>query len=244
MEKDIIDAVKENEEEINELKSQNAFMLTIDFSKPVDEETWHKICETPLRHSELLVTLVKKTFPKAENIVVGCNYVYFTLLGFKIQIPTSRRHGINIDTGWYTINHGATQLHLSEAQENMLKYYKALDNGESWRTLAKLRLPYYKDWFLPFAWFLKYKWKKLDRDGFERQIKEMENNLEKRIESYKQERKDIHNKALLLRDTVLPMLDKFSTVHRNYNDSCTTFSIEEILSLEFSNSATLNNKEC
>lgn len=39
MEKDVIEAIKENEEEINELKNQNAFMQTIEFSKPVDEET-------------------------------------------------------------------------------------------------------------------------------------------------------------------------------------------------------------
>lgn len=244
MEKYVIEAVQENEEEINKLKSQNAFMQTIDFSKPVDEETWHKICETPLRTSQLLGILVKNTFPEAEDIVVHCNYVYFTLLGFKVQIPTSRSQGINIDTSWYKTDQGTPQLHLSKAQKNMLKYYEALDNGESWRTLAKLRLPYYKDWTLPFVWFLKYKWKKLDRDGFERQIEEMEDNLEKRIENYKQERKDMHDKALLLRETVLPMLDKFSIVHRNYNDSRTTISIDVILSSEFPDSATLSNKEC
>ena len=244
MEKYVIEAVQENEEEINKLKSQNAFMQTIDFSKPVDEETWHKICETPLRTSQLLGILVKNTFPEAEDIVVHCNYVYFTLLGFKVQIPTSRSQGINIDTSWYKTDQGTPQLHLSKAQKNMLKYYEALDNGKSWRTLAKLRLPYYKDWTLPFVWFLKYKWKKLDRDGFERQIEEMEDNLEKRIENYKQERKDMHDKALLLRETVLPMLDKFSIVHRNYNDSCTTISIDVILSSEFPDSATLSNKEC
>lgn len=220
MEKDVIDAIQENEEEINEFKSQNAFMLTIDFSKPVDEETWHKICETPLRHSELLGTLVKNTFPEAENIVVRCNYVYFTLFGFKIQIPTSRKHGINIDTSWYEINHSAPQLHLSEAQKNTLKYYEALDNGESWRTLAKLRL------------------------HFTNSILNYKDNLGKQIKNYKQERKDMHDKALLLRDTVLPMLDKFSTVHRNYNDSCTTISIDVILSSEFPASTALNNKEC
>lgn len=244
MEKDVIEAVQENEEEINKLKSQNAFMQTIDFSKPVDEETWHKICETPLRTSQLLGILVKNTFPEAEDIIVHCNYVYFTILGFKVQIPTFRSRGINIDTSWYKTDRGTPQLHLSKAQENMLKYYEALDNGESWRTLAKLRLPYYKDWTLPFVWFLKYKWKKLDRDGFERQIEEMEDNLEKRIENYKQERKDMHDKALLLRETVLPMLDKFSIVHRNYNDSRTTISIDVILSSEFPDSATLSNKEC
>lgn len=244
MEKDVIDAIQENEEEINKLKSQNAFMQTIDFSKPVDEETWHKICETPLRTSQLLGILVKNTFPEAEDIVVHCNYVYFTLLGFKVQIPTYRSQGINVDADWYKRDRGTPQLHLSEAQKNMLKYYEALDNGESWRTLAKLRLPYYKDWTLPFVWFLKYKWKKLDRDGFERQIEEMEDNLEKRIENYKQERKDMHDKALLLRETVLPMLDKFSIVHRNYNDSRTTISIDVILSSEFPDSATLSNKEC
>ena len=244
MEKDVIEAVQENEEEINKLKSQNAFMQTIDFSKPVDEETWHKICETPLRTSQLLGILVKNTFPEAEDIVVHCNYVYFTLLGFKVQIPTYRSQGINVDADWYKRDRGTPQLHLSEAQKNMLKYYEALDNGESWRTLAKLRLPYYKDWTLPFVWFLKYKWKKLDRDGFERQIKEMEDNLEKRIGNYKQERKDMHDKALLLRETVLPMLDKFSIVHRNYNDSRTTISIDVILSSEFPDSAPLSNKEC
>lgn len=244
MEKYVIEAVQENEEEINKLKSQNAFMQTIDFSKPVDEETWHKICETPLRTSQLLGILVKNTFPEAEDIVVHCNYVYFTLLGFKVQIPTYRSQGINVDADWYKRDRGTPQLHLSEAQKNMLKYYEALDNGESWRTLAKLRLPYYKDWTLPFVWFLKYKWKKLDRDGFERQIEEMEDNLEKRIENYKQERKDMHDKALLLRETVLPMLDKFSIVHRNYNDSRTTISIDVILSSEFPDSATLSNKEC
>lgn len=237
MEKDVIDAIQENEEEINKLKSQNAFMQTIDFSKPVDEETWHKICETPLRTSQLLGILVKNTFPEAEDIVVHCNYVYFTLLGFKVQIPTYRSQGINVDADWYKRDRGTPQLHLSEAQKNMLKYYEALDNGESWRTLAKLRLPYYKDWTLPFVWFLKYKWKKLDRDGFERQIEEMEDNLEKRIENYKQERKDMHDKALLLRETVLPMLDNFSIVHRNYNDSRTTISIDVILSSEFPDSA-------
>lgn len=244
MEKDVIDAIQENEEEINKLKNQNAFMQTIDFSKSVNEETWHEICETPLRTSQLLGTLVKNTFPEAEDVVVHCNYVYFTLFGFKIQIPTYRSQGINIDTSWYKLNHGMPQLHLSEAQKNMFKYYKALDNGESWRTLAKLRLPYYKDWVLPFAWFFKYKWKKLNRDEFESQIKEMEDNLEKRIKNYKQERKDMHDKVLLLKDTVLPMLDKFSTVHQNYNDSCTTFSIDAILSSEFPNPATSNNKEC
>lgn len=244
MEKDVIDAIKENEEEINKLKNQNAFMQTIDFSKSVDEETWHKICETPLRTSQLLKILVKNTFPEAEDIVVHCNYVYFTLLGFKIQIPTYRRQGINIDTSWYKMDWGMPQLYLSEAQTNMLNYYEALDNGESWRTLAKLRLPYYKDWFLRFAWFFKYKWKKLDRDSFEKQIKENEDNLEKRIKNYKQERKDMHDKALRLRDTALPMLDKFSTVHRNYNDSCMTISIDTILSSEFPNPVTSNNKEC
>lgn len=74
MEKDVIEAIQENEEEINKLKNQNKFMQTIDFSKPVDEETWHKICETPLRTSQLLGILVKNTFPemvkKNENNIV------------------------------------------------------------------------------------------------------------------------------------------------------------------------------
>ena len=91
-------------EEISEKQEQIELIKSIDFSKPIDEETWHKICETPLRSSDILAVLVKNTFPLATNIVVHCNYVYFEISGFSIQIPTSRAMGINVSLDWYERN--------------------------------------------------------------------------------------------------------------------------------------------
>ena len=89
---DVSDAIKELNREIDETQNKIAIVKSIDFSKPVTEKQWHTICETPLRSSDLLAVLVKNTFPLAENIVVHCNYVYFDMLGFKVQIPTSHCH--------------------------------------------------------------------------------------------------------------------------------------------------------
>ena len=46
------------------------------------EDTWHKICFTSLRTSDLMGRLLKNIFPDAEDIKVDCNYVMFTLYGF------------------------------------------------------------------------------------------------------------------------------------------------------------------
>ena len=80
---DIKEVIQEIDENISELILQKEILQNLDFSKPVDEEIWHKLCETPLRNSDLLGVLVKNIFPLAEDIKVHCNYVYFNLLGFK-----------------------------------------------------------------------------------------------------------------------------------------------------------------
>ena len=59
MEKDVLEAISRIDEEIKDLQSQKELIEAFDFSKPVDEDTWHKICETPLRSSNLLTVLVK-----------------------------------------------------------------------------------------------------------------------------------------------------------------------------------------
>lgn len=86
---DVSEAIRDLNREIDEAQNKIAIVKSIDFTKPVTENQWHTICETPLRSSDLLAVLVKNTFPLAENILVHCNYVYFDMLGFKVQIPTS-----------------------------------------------------------------------------------------------------------------------------------------------------------
>lgn len=234
MEKDVLEAISDIEEQIDDLKSQKELIESFDFSKPVDEDTWHRICETPLRSSNLLAVLVKNIFPEAEDILVHANYVYFNLLGFKIQIPTSYCRGINVDTGWYVRDQGEPKMYLTESQELMKQYFEALDNGANWRTLAKIRLRCYKDWFIPFAWWFKYKWKDPHRNDWEKLISEKKENLENQKVRYHQTREEMLKRTIKLKDELLPMINKFSEQHFKYNSSY-GYSIEEVISFELSN---------
>ena len=233
MEKDVLEAISRIDEEIKDLQSQKELIEAFDFSKPVDEDTWHKICETPLRSSNLLAVLVKNIFPSAEEIQVHCNYVYFNLLGFKVQIPTSLCSGINVDTSWYSRDNGEPEMYLSDSQIAMKKYFEELDNGANWWTLANIRLNYRK-WFIPFAWWFKHKWKDPHREDWEKLFSEKEQDLIKRIERYHQERKEIHEKTVKLKEELLPMINTFSEKHFKYNSGY-GYSIEEIISFELKN---------
>lgn len=81
----------------------------------------------------------------AENIVVDANYVYFDLIGFKIQIPTSSTREVNVDLSWYKKDYGEPTLYLSDHEKLIKKYYEALDSGANWKTLADIRLFNYKE---------------------------------------------------------------------------------------------------
>lgn len=103
---DIDNAILSMRKDISILKEQIKLIESIEEVKEINEDIWHKFCETPLRYSTLLSEFVKQLFPEAENIRVGCNNVDFEYMGFKIQIPTSRCLGINIDTSWYERDRG------------------------------------------------------------------------------------------------------------------------------------------
>ena len=66
------ESIKDLQEDIAEKQNQIELIKNIDWNSPVNEETWHQICDTPLRISDLLGVLVKNIFPEAENINVGC----------------------------------------------------------------------------------------------------------------------------------------------------------------------------
>lgn len=235
MNSDILDAIQDLEEQINETQKQIDFIKSIDFTKPVTESQWHKICETPLRYSNLLATLVKNTFPLAENILVHCNYVYFDLLGFKVQIPTSYCQGINVDTSWYHKGDGEPTRIYTGNVKNMIEYFNAVDNKLGWYECAKYRIPHsktYKKWTLFILWWLKYKWKVPERKQFEVTKKQQEEAYKERVEKYLSKRQDIRNKAKFLLYELLPLLNQFSLQHGKYSDNRYAYSIEQIKEFE------------
>ena len=161
----------------------------------------------------MLGVLVKNIFPEAENINVGCNYVSFDLCGFKCALPTSRCNGVYIETGWYQKDDGQPTLPENISQYHMRRYFQAKDNKENWEVLFNERLPSYKSchkWIKFIMWFGHYKWKKIDRTKWEEVFVENQNKLERMIEKYNQERKEMHEKTKTMVEAAIPELRKFS----------------------------------
>ena len=230
------EAVQELLEEKQEIENRINLIQSIDWAKPVTEDVWHEICETPLRGTDLLKVLVTNIFPEAEDIRVGANYVNFKLRGFDVQIPTSRCRGINVGTNWYK-NPNATviepRIH-SETTKYMKMYFDAVDNKEGWKKQAKARLHRagYNDFGLFIAWFGKYKWKKVDRECFEKQYQTEEENYRLRKEKKQQERNYVLEKVNIMKNEIIPILDKFSTKHFAYYDGSNHKTPEEIFKIE------------
>ena len=235
MDKNINEAIEEIKKDIETLKLQIQLLENLDLSKSVDEETWHKLCETPLRSSDLLGVLVKNTFPLAEDIKVHCNYVYFDMLGFKVQIPTSRCRGINVDLSWYH-NYFKPQLHYPSALGHLIKYFEAVDNNLGWYEKMKCRVSYgehCKKYILFLAYIFKYKWKKVNRELVEKEKEKFNQSYQKHLIKYYKDKSEIHQKSEKLINELLPLLDNFSKQHLSYNQgSPYGTTIEKIKELE------------
>jgi hypothetical protein len=237
----VSEALRLLEEEKSTIEQRIELIQSVDWSKPIDEDGWHAICETPLRDSDLLNILITNTFPDAKHIMRGPNYVIFDLRGYKIQIPTSRCRGINIATDWY-YDMSYRKAHRrpvhSADMMDLKKYFDAKDQKLGWKAEANARIhgEYYpNDLFLFFGWFTKWKWKKVDRklfdDVWDLEEKEYAEDAMIIEEFERENRKHIE---YILND-IMPELDKFSAEHYAYF-SCTDgrhhLTIKEILEKE------------
>ena len=240
----VSEALHNLDKEQLDIEHRRNLIKSIDWTKPVTEDEWHALCETSARSSEILLsTLVKNIFPDAIDIVHTPNYVSFSLLGYRIQIPTSRCRGINIATNWYkNIWFEKNALHNSPIHSadifDLKKYFDAKDQKLGWRAEAEARIhgeSYYNDFQLFWLWFTRWKWKKIDRVWFETTWKEEEyqhNEAVKRLEKAEVENKK-HLKFIV--ETLIPELNKFSTEHNAFFDSFsgrTHLSINDILRIE------------
>ena len=213
MEISVEEAIKDLQEDIAEKQNQIELIKNIDWNKPVNEETWHKICDTPLRTSDLLGVLVKNIFPEAENINIGCNYISFDLYGFRCALPTSRYNGVYIETGWYKKDNGHPTLPETISQYHMRRYFQAKDDKENWEVLFNERLSSYKScrkWIKFIMWFGHYKWKNVHREKWEEVFVENQNKLDRMIKKYNQTRKEMHEKTKTMVKSVIPELNRFS----------------------------------
>lgn len=242
MNKEIADTIVDLQEEKAEIERKISFVQSFNFNLPVDEDDWHKLCETSLRYSPVLDELVKNTFPSAINIVRNANYVNFELHGFRIQIPTGRIHGINIATDWYSdMKSRESYCYFvyskhSQYMLSMRKYFDAVDNHLGWKAKAKARCDIadkHNIVWLFFWWFGRHKWKHIDRAYFEKKWNEEIINYENREKKIVEESVKIQKRLKSVKETLLPELNRFSDKHGKYNGTNGgSFSIDEILKKE------------
>lgn len=231
-------AIKEIQDEIKEKEDYLDLLFALDWQKPVTEKQWHTICETPLRNSPLLGTMVKNIFPEAEDAKVSSNYVFFTLYGFTCAIPTSLIEGIEVRTDWYEKDRGVPKkenMHYG-VNARMKNYFDALDANESWDVLLKYRVPSasrYRKWVRFFIWFCKYKWKDPHRKEWEAEFQKDEEKYNESLRRYYETRKAMNEKSLKMKNKLLPNLYCFTKKVRKYrSNSMGTYEIDEILKAE------------
>lgn len=237
----IEETIQEIQEEIKEKQYQLNLIKSIDWDQPVDEDTWHQICETSLRSSDLLGILVKNTFPNAKNIEVGCNYIFFSLHGFMCGIPTSRTHEIYVETRWYTKDRGEPNRNENNQCQQMRKYFQAKDNNENWEPLFDAlylsnhfehlpdqKMP--KRWVKFILWFGYYRWKNDHRDKWENIFEMHQKHYEEKLNFYYHTRKTMHENAKIMMEQVVPELKTFSeNIHKFPGEP---FDLYEIAKLE------------
>lgn len=232
MNSNVSNIITELNKTIEETENKISLIKSIDFTKPINEYQWHRICETPLKDSELLIVLIKNTFPLAENIKVRQEYIVFDMMGFSIQIPTTENdYGVYIDTRWYEKDDGEPTRIYSENIESLIKYFNSVDNKEGWYECAKHRLVYgdtCKKWKLFFAWWFKYRWKDPHREDFEEMKSKQEMDYLKKVNKYSSTRADMRAKTEKLLFELLPLLNKFSKTHHAIRG----YTIEELKKYE------------
>lgn len=235
MTQQIADAISNLKERIDKIQDKIEILESLDTSQPITEDKWHEICETPLRHSKYLGEIVKCIFPKATNIKVCPNAVLFELYGFRVEIPTSRGRGINVDTSWFVPERDKTEYFCPPRLARMKLYFNAVDNKLGWYEEARTRLNLdcrtaLQKIILFIAWWCKYKWKDDHREEFERLYAEWE---ERRNESErKRENKYLESieRAKKLTYVLLPIINTFSTEHFRYTDAVFSGATAESIS--------------
>lgn len=219
-EKDIVEAIESLKEQISEYKEQIEVVKNTDFNAPIDEDTWHKICFTSLRTSDLMGKLLKNIFPDAEDIQVGSNYVFFTLYGFKCFLPTSDYYQIEVDTSWYIKDRGLetfseyckrTGRGVVILQEEYLKIEKPTFKQKIdyvFDTPRHKKMPYWKKRFLYISNHKVYK-AGTDRKRAKESCDAAHKLYDDYVDRYNKDRKDMTLKAKKMKKLMSELM-KFS----------------------------------
>lgn len=217
-------AIDELKEDIADLTARITLLESLNISQAVSEEEWHNLCETPLRSTAIMGALVQHIFPDATDIKVDCNYVNFNLFGFCVQIPTSRARGINVDTSWYVPLSAKGSLRfedfLSDKEMCVLRYLHARAGKEKLKTRIALRMACRERFLL------------LHKSEWEERLNRKRERFDFKIADWERKHKESRQTAMRMRDELLPVLNRFSTVHKPFSSNSWAKTPEQILEAE------------
>ena len=223
--------------DIADKQEQIKYIEELDVTRPVTEEQWTYICNTPLRTSNILIDIIKAIFPNCEKVELHEEVVEFCLHGFDCYISTVGRHGIGIDMSWYKyIRHmGSFADEMDQECSRIIEYL----NIKEPTVYDRVDLVYpFKPGHMKVFYYSKAEKDKLWKDNKEEIINRTDPERLQRILTIKEiqfEKKAVENeierrvqqrKITTLTDDVLPYLHRFTDNVHSYG---TNIPIKQML---------------
>lgn len=235
IQKELNEAEEILQDEVNEKMKLLTLVRSLNTSKPVNEKTWHRITQTPLRTSKAVMSaLAKSIFPDAEDIIVSCNAVQFNLYGFTVQIPTSAETCIYIDTSWYE----KTEIPFEYWSYNQYVRLQNFLDDKNPSISSKVRYAV-GNWYskpmelLIYLTHRKEIEKKCDRNKLEKELRLMISLTQRHCKTQAEKAQLNHEQADKMANVLLPELRKFSNKFLNVRSECSSsLDVNEILEKE------------
>ena len=223
--------------DIADKQEQIKYIEELDETRPVTEEQWTYICNTPLRTSDILIDIVKAIFPNCEKVELHEEEVEFCLHGFECYISTMGIHGIGIDMSWYKYirQYGEFADEMDQECKRIIEYL----NIKEPTVYDRVDFVYpFKPGHMKVFYYSKAEKDKLWNDNKEEiinrtdperlqrilTIKEIQ--YEKRVVENEIERRVQQRKIKTLTDDVLPYLHRFTDNVHSYG---TNIPIKQML---------------
>lgn len=235
IQKELNEAEEILQDEVNEKMELLTLVRSLNTSKPVNEKTWHRITQTPLRTSKAVMSaLAKSIFPDAEDIIVSCNAVQFNLYGFTVQIPTSAETCIYIDTSWYE----KTEIPFEYWSYNQYVRLQNFLDDKNPSISSKVRYAVGNWYSKPMELLIYFTHrkkieKKCDRNKLEKELRLMISLTQRHCKTQAEKAQLNHEQADKMANVLLPELRKFSNRFFNIRGRCSgELDVKEILEKE------------
>lgn len=208
--KAIEEAIENIEQEIKIKEDMIRTIRSVNWDKPVSEKKWHNICDTPLRKNQLLMLLVKNTFPASENFYLDSDFIIFNLYGFTVWLPTYHENSIGVVMDWNSKDFGPPKM--SPRLKLIEQYLGMVERNASWQMQFDWVFPGKADRNIVYKFLYWKLWgpKEKTRQLYKKELEEKLPKHQEREKQYYKKREEIREMQKIFQIQLLPELMKFS----------------------------------